>query len=122
MELAPQAYRAQVIAFRQRLVGEVAGDFFGREIDIGENHHARLWLFDNLRSPPGLAASIKSFATLEAHRFESRDEMRKGMPARAIRVVVMIRPTEAQTVLAFVLYGACPVAILPIFALSLEKQ
>ena len=40
VQFAPQADGAELLALGERLVGEVAGDFFGREIDVGENHDA----------------------------------------------------------------------------------
>ena len=37
VQRAPQADRAELVARRERLVGEVAGDFVGREVDVGED-------------------------------------------------------------------------------------
>ncbi len=42
VQLAPQADRAELVALGERLVGEVAGHFFGRQIDVGEDYDAGL--------------------------------------------------------------------------------
>ena len=40
VQFAPQADGAELLALGERFVGEVGGDFFGREIDVGEDHDA----------------------------------------------------------------------------------
>ena len=46
VQLAPEADGAELVALGERLVGEVAGDFFGREVDVGEDDDAGVRLLD----------------------------------------------------------------------------
>ena len=106
----------------KRLVGEIAGDFFGRKIDVGKDHDARLRLLDHLRAPTRFAAGVEPFAAVETHQFQDRDQVRERRPAGAVRVMIVIRPTEARAVLPFVLHAAGAVAALPILAFGGEEQ
>src|SRR5262245_35512469 len=98
------------MALDERLVSEIAGNFFGRQIDIGKDDDAGVRLFDDLSSPTCFAAGIEALAALETHLFEHRYQVRKRSTARAVSMVVMIGPTEADTVLPLVLNSSSPVA------------
>ena len=78
VQLAPQADRAELLALRQRLVGKVAGHFFGRQVDVGKDHDAAIGLLEHLRTPTRLATGVKPLAADEAHLFERGDEWRKA--------------------------------------------
>ena len=84
------------LALGERLVGEVAGHFFGREIDVGEDHDAALGLLEHLRAPAGFAAGVEPLAAVEAHLLQRGDQMRESGAAGAIRVVVVVGPAEAR--------------------------
>ena len=96
MQFAPEADGAELIAIGERFVGEVGGHFFGREIDIGEDHHAGVRLFDDLRTPTGFAAGVETLAALEAHLFEHGDQMRERGAAGAVGVMIVVGPAEAE--------------------------
>ena len=105
VQLAPQADRAELLALGERLVGEVAGDFFGRKIDVGEDHDAGLRLLEHLRAPARFAAGVEPLAAMEAHLFERGDQMRERRAAGAVRVMIVIGPAEAEAILPLVLHA-----------------
>ena len=72
VQLAPQPDGSQLVVRRHRLVGEVAGDFFGRQVDVGKDHDSGSRLFEHLGAPAGVAAAIETFAALAAQAVRKR--------------------------------------------------
>ena len=122
VQRAPQADRAEMIARRERAVGEVAGDFFGREVDVGEDHHLAGRLLHDLRAPTGVDAGVEAFAAGDAERFHQLDEAGEILAAAAVGVVIVVAPAEAERVLAGTLQAAGAVASHPVVALGAEED
>src|SRR5437899_2089466 len=119
---APEADGAQLAALGQRLMGEIVEQFIGSEIDVVEGDDFGRWLLHDLRAPPGFAAGVEAFADGEAEFFPKANQSGK-MPSRgAIGVMVVIRPAQAQAILAGFLGLGSAVFALPVFALSGEEE
>ena len=80
------------------------------EVHVAKRHDAFDGLFENLRAPAGLRAGIVTLAALEAQLLQRAHEIDKVGAGTTERVVVVVRPAEAQSVLAFLLHpgGAIP--------------
>ena len=87
------------LADRHGLMGKIAGDFFGRQIDVGKNHDSGGRLFEHLGPPAGIAAAVETFAALEAKLLEDVDQPGEIAAAGAIGMMVVIGPADAQPVL-----------------------
>jgi hypothetical protein len=103
-------------------VGEVAGDFFWGHVHVGKDDKARAGLLQNLRAPTGFDARVKPLAAMEAEHFQTFDEQVETGTTRAISVMIVVGPTEAEFLLAFKLDLRGLVALLPILAFPIEKQ
>src|SRR5690606_22441311 len=99
VERAPKPDGPELRSWRERLMGEISGELVRREIDVREDDDAGARLLEHLRSPAGFGSGVEAFAKLETHALEDRDQVREALARRAIRVVVMVRPTEAETIL-----------------------
>ena len=95
---APQTHGAEMPAGRKPLMGEVAVDFRGRQIDVGKHDDAAFRLLQHLR-PARLVAGIEPFAADQSQFFEQGDQPGEVAAAAAVRMMVVVAPTQAQGVL-----------------------
>src|SRR5207248_8074502 len=102
--------------------GEVDFGFFGLEVHVAKSDNAFDWLFEDLRAPTGLRASIVTFAAFEAELLKRAHQIEEMTPRGAKGVMIVIGPTEAELVLARFLDVRGAIAALPISALLLEDD
>src|SRR5262245_11871301 len=79
-------------------------------------------MLQNLRPPSRVLAGMEPLAQLEAEAFEHADDPREESPRAAEGVVVVVRPAEAEAILAHLLRPGRPIAALPVVALDLEDD
>ncbi len=78
-------------------------------------------VLENLSSPAGFQARVESLATAKAELLEEPDQGGESLPAGSISVVIVIRPTQPQPILAGPLDAGRPIAVHPIFPLGREE-
>ena len=122
VQTAPQTDGAELVTRRERLVREVLREFFRGHVHVGENDDASDGMLDDLGTPTGVESRIEPLATDEAESFQERDQWREARAARTIRVVIVIGPAEAESVLPSLLYSSRLVATEPVVALGGEEQ
>lgn len=122
VEPAPKTDRAQLRGRSKGLVGEIAGDLMGGEVDVGKHDDRGLRLLDHLGSPACFLAGVESLTALESEFLERGDESGKVGPAGAVGVVVVVSPAEAEFVLPGLLSPRGPVATRPVPAFGGEEE
>jgi len=101
---------------------EICRQLIGGEIDIVEGDDAADGMLADLRTPAGLRAGVEALTQGEAEFFPEGDQLREVFAARAVGVVIVVGPAEAQFILAGLLELGGAVAALPVFSLGGEEE
>ena len=101
---------------------EVLGGFVGGQVQIGENDDSGDGMLQDLRPPAGMGPGVKPLAQLESQPSEHPDDTGEKPSRTAKGVMIVVRPTQTEAILARLLNCAARVARLPVVALGLEDQ
>ena len=118
----PEADGVGPVQVGQYLMREVVRGLVGGEVEVGKDDDPGLRLLQDLRTPAGVLARVEPLAEDETKRLEHPDHAREEPPRAAERMVIVVRPAEAEPVLPRLLDLRSAVPRLPVVALDLEDE